>query len=240
MTPATFTAYRAARDAGDTKKARRLLGVLVIEGTPMVERMARRLARGDLDDLLQAGRMALAEAIDKCDPSRGLGAFRALAVKKINSAFDREVIRGRPQVLSEMSNKARTNDMPGAVKRAEQAFVARHGRAPTAEELGVDADDLVMWRASNKFDEYAETDEECGVSAGAIAAAVQDTHHALSKKIRRTIGDMTLQEQRILLARAIEGLDFAVIGQDEGLQRLTTWRIYEKAIMKLRAVLGAP
>ncbi len=238
MNPTTFEAYRAARDAGKKAHAVRLLNALVIEETPLVERLARKLARGDYDDLRQVGLLALAAAIETYDPAVGNN-IAAYARRKINSAFDREVIKVRPLVPADAKRNVvwGNGGMPKDVKRAEQSFVARHGRPPTAVELGVDAGDLAGWRSVTRFDEYAETDDEGGACAGAIAAAVQDTSHALSKKIRRTIGDMTLQEQRILLARAIEGLDFAVIGADEGLLRLTTWRIYERAIGKLRVAL---
>ncbi len=233
MTPATFEAYRAARDA-DPREARRLLGVLVIESAPMVERMARRLARGDYEDLRAVGLMALAVSFETFDPARGV--FASHARRKINDAFDREVIKVRPQVVRKDEIWGR--DMPQVVKRAEQAHLAKHGKLPTAEELGVDADELATWRSSMRFDSYEEVDEDGITCPGVIASAIQDTSHALGKRLRRAIGEMSSQEQRILLSRVIEGLDFEIIGTAEGLLRDTTTRIYKRAIEKLRVALA--
>ena len=103
--------------------------------------------------------------------------------------------------------------MPSAVRRADLAFTARHGRPATADELGVDAEDLASWRASD------------GVAA------------AQSKAIRTVIGDMTAQEQRVLLSRIVEGRDLDAIAHDEGLAPATATRLYARAIESLRSAI---
>ncbi len=67
MNAATFAAYRAATNS---REARRLLCVLVQSYDYVVARHARA-AGGVFGDLVQAGRMALADAFEAYDPARG-------------------------------------------------------------------------------------------------------------------------------------------------------------------------
>ncbi len=235
MTPATYQAYRAAREANDADLARRYLGALVIESEPAVKRLAQRLAQGDFEDLMQVGRIAVANTIAAHTDSAG--SLSAIIHNRVHNALN-EIISRRPQVGPKWLRTKTSHGpckMPKDVRHAERAFFARTGREATAEDLGVDAHALEMWRWKMRAEGYEEADSDAEVTDGVVAAAMQDVSHALSRKVRRAIGDMSPQEQRVLMSRVIEELDFAVIGENEGLLRDAVTRIYNKAVAKLRA-----
>lgn len=233
-------AYRTARDAGQTREARGLLGGIVARYEPFIRGLAMKAAssRDEQDELLQAGRIAFADAVEewRCDPERG--ALIGFARLRIRSAFD-AVLLARPIVARPLAtvDGHGGRSMPAVVRRAEEAFIARHGRAPSAEELGVDAEDLSTWRAVSHVAEYTESGSDELPCQGAITAATTDDDRAISRHIRQAIGDMTPQEQRILLSRVIEDLDFVAIGASEGLLRGATTRIYNRCLAKIREAL---
>lgn len=239
MIPATFQAYRAALDAHDASLARELLGALILQWEHLVSRPAKRLARGDYDDMMQVGRMALVKAITKYDVTRG--PFPVFARIRINDALDVEVVSRRAIVpaaprwgQSDTSNSLRR--MPQSVRKQERAFVARTGRLPSHEELGVSAADLETWRAKTVALEYCEEPER-GFEA-VLAASVWYARNAFSRKVRETLGAMPPQTQRIVYLRVLEDLDIVAISEQEGLERGVTTRIYNRALKKLRAAVG--
>ncbi len=239
MSPNVFAAYKIAVSKSDNVAARRLLGQLITEETPRIARHARKLAKGDMEDLMQAGRVELAVVIGKYDPSRG--SFSAFVNRKIVDAMHRQVVAVRQDVVSTGN---RWNPMPRAVRRKAEAFIAKHGRQATAEELGVDAADLAAWRETGgHFMPYVEEGDARDSTphglAGVLAAATRDVHNCVSKALREAIGGLSDRERRILIARAIDGEEFGVIAADEGVSRQYTTRVYLECVAKLRLALGA-
>ncbi len=238
LNPATFQAYREARDAGDTATAERLCNALVEECRPFVEKHARKFAKGDLDDLVQAGCLALAippkkapeagNVFDRYDPSKG--SFPRFAIRYIKKAFFRDVIEARPQ----FSTHSRWAQMPVHTRRAEQAFVAKHGRLPDAAELCVDPDELEAWREKSQGTSYCENNDSGTTSDAAIATATEDAPAFLSQGLLEALTALSVREQRIVLAHALDGQDFKSIAHDEEVTGQYIGQIFTKAAAAMR------
>lgn len=86
----------------------------------------------DVDDLWSAGALALVDAVDRFDPSRGV---------KLNTFLSHRV---RGAMLDEVRRldrlPRRLRDDVSQVKRAQDALQSRLGRAPTSAEIGAEAD----------------------------------------------------------------------------------------------------
>ena len=116
---------------------------LVLAYAPMVRYIASRKLRElpahcDLDDLSSAGLVALLEAIDRFDPARG-ASFEQYAWTRVAGALVDE-LRKQDWASRSVRREGRR------IERARDAFVARHGIAPTeaelAAELGTTVDGL--------------------------------------------------------------------------------------------------
>jgi RNA polymerase sigma-B factor len=133
--------------------------------------LARRYARpgGDpLEDLQQVACVGLVKASQRFEPERGIP-FRAYAVPMIVGELRRYLRASRwpahvPRSVQELALR-----LPGA----EQAFIARHARRPTAEEmaevLDCSVEDLLEARLADRsrapvsFDDAGGADDDAGV-----------------------------------------------------------------------------
>lgn len=225
----TFSEYKSARTTNDTAKASLLLKALIVQATPLVKRLARKHERGDYDDLVQVGLMALVEVFEIYDPSRC--PFTAFAKMRILTAMERQVIIQRPQVPPAAGRWSR---MPSAVRRAAEAFIARTGRQATAVELGVDAASLEAWRSAGGFESYEERDE------GPVVAESRDADRdaVLAMALAKAMATLTDEERRVFSAMLDEEATAVSVGAENGLERRAVVRRYESALAKLRSHLA--
>ncbi len=231
----TFEAYRAARDAGDTKEARRLLGGLVQSYDGIVARHARRLARGDFEDLVQAGRMAVADAFEAYDPTREIAGLRGLAEMKILTAMQRSVVSQRDQV----SSAARWTPMPQATRRAVEAFTAKHGRAPVAADMGVDEAAFESWTSQDTYAPYTEEHEDG--EAASVDAAVKAATFSVpceDRELCEALWNLPVRSARIFVAIAVQGETQASVARREGIDQSNVCRAYESAIQAIKKHLA--
>ncbi len=237
MDPSTFASYRRAVDAGDNKTSGRLLDRLVREEIPLVERCARKLSSkaGDLDDLRQAGAIALVQALRKFDPSRG--AWSSYAKQWIIPAMLRDVVAARP--LVQPGPRWTKNPMTKELRRRDHALRAVLGRAPTGAELGVDEALLEAWRARTTTRSYTEAPEgEKGWDQEVLSeTATAPVEEMILPELRAALEALDPRAQRIVVA-ILDGKTNQEVADEEGLQSREWVRtIYQNSLSSLRAVL---
>src|SRR6185312_4965731 len=130
--------------AGDAQGREQLMAAPLSLVYHVARGVHRRLGGAvELDELVSAGTLGLAEAIDRFDPNRGL-AFSTYAVPRIHGAIVDE-LRRLDHVPSSIRRRARALG-------ATQAGLAHDlGRAPmpkeTALRMGVDVETVTRWQS---------------------------------------------------------------------------------------------
>ena len=226
--------------AGDADARRRLieanLRLVVSVARPYVGRGV------PLMDLIAEGNLGLIRAVAKFDPARRLR-FSTSAVWWIREA-----------VQSAVMNQGRTVRLPvhvlrelAQVLRAERELTARHGGAPSldqiAEVVGKSVQDVAeLFRVSERVDSLDALD----AGERALIGTIQDGDDTVSEpvaafgseRLAALIGSLN-ERQRLVLQRRF-GLDgtpvqsLADIGRDLGISRERARQIQEEGLKRLR------
>jgi RNA polymerase nonessential primary-like sigma factor len=225
--------------AGDVDARRRLieanLRLVVSVARPYVGRGV------PLMDLIAEGNLGLIRAVAKFDPARRLR-FSTSAVWWIREA-----------VQSAVMNHGRTVRLPvhvlrelAQVLRAERELTARHGAAPSldqiAEVVGKSVQDVAeLFRVSERVDSLDALDAGERALIGSIQEGDDSTTEPAalgSGRLAELIGSLN-ERQRLVLQRRF-GLDgtpvqsLADIGRDLGISRERARQIQEEALKRLR------
>lgn len=245
MTPETFAAYKTAQDPS---ARRRLQNEIIASEQKLVEGCARKMSRGDTEDLVQAGRIGVLKALEKFDPSKGPASqfhrlWSVYARQWIRDEMNRGVVDLRAAVRVPHKDGRNHALMTKERKRLAQAIEARTGRPATAEELSMS--DQNLEECSKKI-LFVSCEEESEGPRGdgrrykdvAIATEAQDTDVLLSKALLRASGCLTPVELRIVLARVVDEKGFPEIAKAEGGwgERWAATR-FNEAMKKLRDAL---
>jgi RNA polymerase nonessential primary-like sigma factor len=225
--------------AGDVDARRRLieanLRLVVSVARPYVGRGV------PLMDLIAEGNLGLIRAVAKFDPARRLR-FSTSAVWWIREA-----------VQSAVMNHGRTVRLPvhvlrelAQVLRAERELTARHGAAPSldqiAEVVGKSVQDVAeLFRVSERVDSLDALD----AGERALIGSIQEGDDSATEpaalgsgRLAELIGSLN-ERQRLVLQRRF-GLDgtpvqsLADIGRDLGISRERARQIQEEALKRLR------
>jgi len=226
--------------AGDAEARRRLieanLRLVVSVARPYVGRGV------PLMDLIAEGNLGLIRAVGKFDPARRLR-FSTSAVWWIREA-----------VQSAVMNQGRTVRLPvhvlrelAQVLRAERELTARHGAAPSldqiAEVVGKSVQDVAeLFRVSERVDSLDALDAGERALIGTIQDGDDSTTEPAtalgSERLAELIGTLN-ERQRLVLQRRF-GLDgtpvqsLADIGRDLGISRERARQIQEEGLKRLR------
>jgi RNA polymerase sigma factor (sigma-70 family) len=128
-----FRQYKAALEAGEARKAARLMNQLVIENMPLVKKFTRRTMgvrasnEANFEEACNEGAMGLVKAIEKFDEAKG--SFSTFAAFQIRHAVQTCIAKQGDFV------KLRTNCMPAPVAKAAAKFRVLNGREPERDEL---------------------------------------------------------------------------------------------------------
>jgi len=131
-------AYRKERNA---KKKRALADRLVRENMNLVHRLVGKFTRWapegvEVEDLTQAALIAFLYTIDNIDVTKTFSTYFAYRVwYEISKCCEKAGLIYRP----------RGTGMPYKVLKQIEQFMTVHGRAPTAEELGVSQEKMDAW-----------------------------------------------------------------------------------------------
>lgn len=150
--------WRAYKAETDTKKKNRILTKLLQDNEGFIAMNVRRLMRRGLvsprisvaelqiEDLLQAARIAYITALNRFDPSKG--AFPPFANMWIRHEVQQAAI-GETTI-----RKPKESGLPYEALKKMASIRAQHGREATAEELGITDEELDQWRSEPVVSSY--------------------------------------------------------------------------------------
>ncbi len=218
-------AFSLFKSATDPLLRRKLRDALVVANDPLVRSCAGKLAKGDADDLLQAGRMGVMKALEKFDLShkvRGealrnpLKAWREYAKQWIRDEMMLDVVARRAIVRT--APKVTDRIVDG--KRVQKRVVSN----PIVEKL-------------------VSGDGGCGVGHNGGSGAFPSTapqHTILTPAFWRALASLTEQEARVFLAIVVDEKTVTEAAAAEGHRVEWGTQTYRKALGKLRADMGVP
>ncbi|HWG55751.1 MAG TPA: FliA/WhiG family RNA polymerase sigma factor [Gaiellaceae bacterium] len=243
--------WRSWKDTRDVRARDRL----VLAYAPMVRFIAARKVRElpghcDLDDLASSGLVALLEAVDRFDPAKG-ATFEQYAWTRVAGALVDEL---RRQDWASRSVRR----VGRRIERARDSFFARHGVAPTEEqlarELGMTVAEL---RVSLEEIERADVaslnapargaDDSVPTEVGDTVVAPSGDHEpdatALASErnaaMRNAIARLSERERRVLALVHVHELPGAEIGRMLGVSESRVSQILAGIRRKLKDQLAA-
>jgi RNA polymerase sigma-B factor len=216
---------------------------------PLARGLARRYRRGaePLDDLVQVASIGLLRAIERFDPERGRE-FTTYAIPTIVGELKRYYRDYAWAMKVPRGDKERVL----MLTRAIEELSARHGRAPTPQELADHTDTCIegvlaglelaaaAWPASLEDSAGRADGEPCtlGESIGG-----EDPTIALVEcrdVVTRSVRALSAREHRVLYLRFVEDLTQREIGEHIGVSQMQVSRILRMALERSRAGAGAP
>ena len=231
----SFAAARAYQ-GGTADRIRRFL--------PMVRRLAWHVhgsgrAGFEIDDLIQAGLVALTECAQKHNGPTEDG-FAAYAKLRVRGALVDLVRRSTP--LSRVASDRRR-----LLAGAAQALTTTLGRVPSEEELaeamGLSASALADLRASSEPLRFEPIDDAYSDSNAAFADDRPDSFELLADEQTRgqvvsAIAGLPERLQRVIQLYFVEELNLAEIAEVLSVSVPRVHQLKAQALDKLRAALG--
>src|SRR3954468_1510023 len=209
----------------------------------------RRYRRGaePLDDLVQVASIGLLRSIERFDPERGRE-FTTYAIPTIVGELKRYYRDYAWAMKVPRGDKERVLTLT----RAIEELSARHGRAPTPQELadhsGMCLEDVLAGLAlaaaalpASLEDSACPHDGEPCTLGESIGG--EDATLALVEcrdVVSRSVSALTAREHRVLYLRFVEDLTQREIGEHIGVSQMQVSRILRMALERSRAGGGAP
>lgn len=235
-----FAAWKLALSSGNSALAQRLLNTLVEGEDGLIRRCAKRVARGgDLDDLVQAGRIGVLRAIQKYDPARG--AWTGYAKQWI-----KEEMRNSIVAMYQAGDTPRwSRGMPPAVRANAQRILALTGKAATAEQLGVSEEDFARYTRkggpSKQYDEdksaTAPRSEPCNFVSQASTEQATQAPCVLTDAFWRALASLTEQEARVFVDIVLHEKQVKEVAKAEGYEERWGTATYRRALAKMREAM---
>jgi RNA polymerase sigma-B factor len=215
---------------------------------PLADHIARRFRnRGEPnDDLVQAARVGLVNAVNRFDPDNGAD-FLAFAVPTMMG----EVRRHFRDYGWAVKVPRRLKDLQGQLVKARNELSQENGRAPTATEiakyLGIDRESVIEATIASSNYSTLSTDVQAGPDAEfrAIGDTLGDVDPNLDKvvnlaTVRPLIAALPDREQTVLTLRFFENLTQTQIAERMGYSQMHVSRLISKALRTLRNQVNAP
>jgi RNA polymerase sigma factor FliA len=227
---------------------------LILTYAPLVKYVAGRLGSGlpahvDEGDLVSYGLLGLIGAIERFDPERDIK-FETYAIARIKGSIIDEL---RSMDWVPRSVRARARDIERAISQLEAKLM----RAPTDEEisakLGISQEDFEgslleisrssiaaldeLWSSSTSGDPVAliDTLEDPQAAEPQQAMATTELREALGEAIAR----LPEREKLVVTLYYYEELTLREIGEVLGVTESRVSQLHTKAILRLKARLGA-
>lgn len=232
-------------DRGDSHRGDSATQVLE-RYSPLVNRIARHLiarlpASVQVDDLIQAGLMALLEASRGYDASKG-ASFETFAGIRIRGAMIDEVRRSDWAPRSVHRNARR-------VQEAMNRLAKRHSRDPSdqevAIELGVSLDEYHAIAQDSlcsklfSFDDLGSEDDDPGnhIAGSEPSPESRVQRDALRRHLATAIAQLPERERLVMALYYDEELNLKEIGLILGVSESRVSQIHSQAALRLRAKL---
>jgi RNA polymerase sigma-B factor len=229
-------AYRRQRDE------------IIRRALPLADHIARRFRnRGEpVDDLVQAARLGLVNAVNRFDPDNGAD-FLAFAVPTMMG----EVRRHFRDFGWAVKVPRRLKDLQGQMVKARGALSQELGRAPTATEianyLGIDRETVIESTIASSNYTTLSTDVQAGPDTEyrAIGDTLGDVDPNLDKvvaleTVRPLIAALPDREQTVLTLRFFENMTQTQIAERMGYSQMHVSRLIAKALGRLRDQVREP
>jgi RNA polymerase sigma-B factor len=229
-------AYRRQRDE------------IIRRALPLADHIARRFRnRGEpVDDLVQAARVGLVNAVNRFDPDNGAD-FLAFAVPTMMG----EVRRHFRDFGWAVKVPRRLKDLQGQMVKARGALSQELGRAPTATEianyLGIDRETVIESTIASSNYTTLSTDVQAGPDTEyrAIGDTLGDVDPNLDKvvaleTVRPLIAALPDREQTVLTLRFFENMTQTQIAERMGYSQMHVSRLIAKALGRLRDQVREP
>jgi RNA polymerase sigma-B factor len=218
---------------------------LIEHHLPLARSLARRYryTPQPLEDLEQVASLALVKAVDRFDPAWG-SAFGAYAIPTILGELKRHLRDASWTVHVPRALKERVL----IVERCERLLSVRLGRAPTVQQLAVEAGlstEQILEALTARVAHDALPLEPTDASASDAEPAAVDTALATPDDFRNTVEDrlwvshalqrLPKRERTILHLRFVEGLTQTEIAERVGLSQMYVSRLLRATLERLRA-----
>lgn len=223
-------AYRRQRDE------------IIERGLPIANHIARRFRnRGEPnDDLVQAARVGLVNAVNRFDPENGAD-FLAFAVPTMMG----EVRRHFRDYGWAVKVPRRLKDLQGQIVKARGALSQDLNRAPTATEiaryLGIDRESVVEATIASSNYSTLSTDVQAGPDTDfrPIGDTIGEVDPNIDKvlalaTVRPLIAALPEREQRVLSLRFFDNMTQTQIAERMGYSQMHVSRLIAKALATLR------
>lgn len=193
---------------------------------------------GDTDDVINEGVIALMDAIEGFDPSRG-AKFETYASLKIRGAII-DYIRKQDWIPRNVRKFARTLD------KANGMLYNLNGRVPTtselAEHLGMEEDKLLKQMAecsctiTLSFEEllYEDNIDEPAAEEQADNSLLREE---LSREIESAVGGLRDKERQVITLYYYKNMKYSDIAKALGVSESRVCQIHTKAVLQLKAKL---
>jgi RNA polymerase sigma factor FliA len=226
---------------------------LVLAHMPIARFVAGRKGRElpphcDVEDLASCAAIALLEAVERFDPSRG-ASFDQYAWRRVTGAVTDELRR-----LDWASRSVR-----GEQRRLEAVsdrMTAEHGRRPSQEELalelGLGTDEVRQRLEDIRLADVVSLNVEIGDDDSSVqlvetvagppdAYAPEDAtlRHERARVIDRAIAELTERERQVVALVHVHDLPGAAAGRELGVSERRVVRLLANARRKLRTRLAA-
>lgn len=250
---------RAWLEKRDAKARDRLLLAYRPLGLTMAQEVARTTG-GNIEDLAQEAFVALAESLDKFDPTRGFG-FGTFARWHVMGQLRRHImdLQGPVRIGTNLSDKRvflQFRRMRAAWEARNQRPLDHEGRIELAKEMNVPLETLLRMEprlqgADVSLDEPLSTDDEPGATRGSLLVDSSPSPEALAigqidgSRMREILANMIAQlperDREILTARLLSErkTEFHELGLKLGVTKERVRQIEQKALRTLRANLEA-
>lgn len=243
LEPAEQFAGPAARDArahGYTDS----VDALIEEYTPLVRKIAwqvfSRVSRtSELDDLVQAGLIALIEASRQYE-ERGF-AFSTYASTRIRGAMIDQLRREADVGRSAMIAAKRVQTARATL---EQALMRTPTAVEMAENLGIDTDDYFALERSATLGRSTSLDDLIDSGSFLVADARPGPGDSIEQadvlhRLRQCIGGLSDREQMVLQLYFFEELNLQEIGMTIDVSAARVCQIKREAMAKLNRMMRA-
>ena len=221
---------------------------IIVHYSPLVKFVAGRVGAGlpnsvDSGDLVSAGVFGLIDAVEKFDPARGVK-FETYAVPRIRGAII-DGLRQLDWVPRSVRSRARE------VETAYSELEARHGRAPTDDELAahlhLDHAELEKWLASIASTTVGPLDRALAAGADPTSLsgerpdspAAQVEEDEVRRLVKAEVRRLPERERTVMSLYYDEGLTLAEIGSVLGVTESRVSQIHTKAVLQLRSRMAA-
>lgn len=196
------------------------------------------IKHGDTDDVVNEGVIALMDAIDSFDPSKG-AKFETYASLKIRGAII-DFLRRQDWIPRNVRKFARTLD------KANSMLYNLNGRAPTiaelAEHLGLDEDKLLKQMAecsctiTLSFEEllYEDNIDEPAIDVPSDSGLLRDE---MSREIANAIDELKDKERQVVTLYYYKNMKYSDIAKALGISEGRVCQIHTKAVLLLKAKL---